>query len=102
MGTAGALPVVLTFLLVFVALRVFLSFNKDLLRARAWGPLARRSMPFALLALMAASLPLVQDVQDEAAPLMWALAFGVALVVGDFFSMPLDERRAPRAFRSEG
>jgi tetratricopeptide (TPR) repeat protein len=43
----------------------------------------------------------VQGSQESWVPLAWALVFGGALVVSNFFSMPLDERRANRAFRSE-
>jgi tetratricopeptide (TPR) repeat protein len=49
---------------------------------------------------MAASLPLVQGPQVWWLPYAWALAFGAVLVVANFLSMPLDERRATRAFRS--
>ena len=77
------------------------SFNKDLVRVRAWRELARRSLPFATLTVMALSLPIVQGSQESWVPLAWALVFGGALVVSNFFSMPLDERRANRAFRSE-
>ncbi len=95
---AGAIPVVLTFLLVFVAWRVVFSFNKDLVRARAWGELARRSMPFVGITLMAASLPLVQG-SGGAGPIIWALAFGGVLVVARFISEPAAERQAARTFR---
>ena len=95
---AGAIPIVLTFLLVLVAWRVVLSLNKDLVRARAWGELARRSLPFAGITLMAASLPLVQG-SGGAVPVVWALAFGVVLVVSRFVSEPAAERKASKAFR---
>jgi tetratricopeptide (TPR) repeat protein len=99
LGT-GAIPIVLTFLLVFVAWRMVFAFNKDLVRIRAWGELARRSLPFATLTVMALSLPLVQGIQEQWGPLVWALAFGGALVISNFLSTPLDERRANRAFRN--
>ena len=95
---AGAIPVVLTFLLVFVAWRVVFSLNKDLARARAWGELARRSLPFVGITLMAASLPLVQG-RGGPVPVIWVLAFGVVLVVSRFVSEPAAERKASRAFR---
>ena len=97
---AGAIPIVLTFLLVLVAWQVSLLSNRDLVRARAWGELARRSLPFAAIALMGAALPLLQGRQENWLPIVWALAFGVVLVVANFLSMPLDERRATRAFRT--
>ena len=96
---AGAIPVVLTFLLVFVAWRMVFSFNNDLVRAQAWGELARRSLPFVTLTLMVLSLPLVQGSQEGWMLVAWVLVFGAALVVSNFLSMPIDERRASRAFR---
>ena len=97
---AGAIPIVLTFALLLVAWQVIFASNRDLVRTRAWGELARRLLPFASIAIMAASLPLVQGPQVWWLPYAWALAFGAVLVVANFLSMPLDERRATRAFRS--
>lgn len=97
---AGAIPIILTFALVVVAWQVVFASNRDLLRVRAWGELARRLLPFASIVLMAASLPLVQGPQTWWLPYAWALAFGAVLVVANFLSMPLDERRATRAFRA--
>ena len=97
---SGAVPIVLTFLLVFVAWRMVFSFNKDLVRARAWKELARRSLPFATLTVVALSLPLVQGVREGWVLAVWVFVFGTALVASNFFSTPLDERRAGRAFRS--
>jgi tetratricopeptide (TPR) repeat protein len=97
---AGAVPVALTFLLVFVAWRMVFSFNKDLIRVRAWRELARRALPFATLTVAVLSLPLVQERQEDGWILpAWVLVFGGAFVVSNFFSRPLDERRAGRAFR---
>ena len=98
---ASAIPVILTFALMFVAWQVVFSSNRDLMRARAWGELARRLLPFAAIIIMAASLPLVQGMPVWWVPYAWALVFGVVLVVANFFSMPLDERRATSAFRKE-
>ncbi|QIN77876.1 hypothetical protein GBA65_04365 [Rubrobacter marinus] len=97
MGTA-AIPVILTVLLVVVAWRVVFGFNKDLVRAGAWGELARRSLPFAAITLMAASLPLVQG-RSGSIPIFWAIGFGVILLLSRFVSEPAGERRASRAFR---
>ena len=97
MGTA-AIPVILTFLLVLVAWRVVFGFNKDLVRVGAWGELARRSLPFAAITLMAANLPLVQG-RGGSIPFVWAIAFGVVLILARFVSEPAAERRASRAFR---
>jgi tetratricopeptide (TPR) repeat protein len=98
--SAGAIPIVLTFLLVFVGWRMVFSFNQDLIRVRAWGVLARRSLPFLALTAAALSIPLVQGVREGWVLPAWVLVFGGALVAANFFSMPLDERRAGRAFRS--
>ena len=98
---ASAIPIILTFALMFVAWQVVFSSNRDLIRARAWRELARRLLPFAAIIIMAASLPLVQGVQVWWLPYAWALAFGVVLVAANLLSMPLDERRATRAFRKE-
>ncbi len=97
---AGAVPIVLIFLLVFVAWRMVFSFNRDLVRARAWRELARRSLPFVALTAMALSLPLVQGVREGWMLPAWVFACGTALVASNFLSTPLDERRASRAFRS--
>jgi tetratricopeptide (TPR) repeat protein len=97
---AGAVPIVLIFLLVFVAWRMVFSFNRDLVRARAWRELARRSLPFVALTAMALSLPLVQGIREGWMLPAWVFACGTALVASNFLSTPLDERRASRAFRS--
>ncbi len=97
---AGAIPVILTVLLVVFAWRLVFSFNKDLVRARAWRELARRALPFATITTMAASLPLVQGTQETWVPFIWVFAFAVILVLANFLSMPNGERRASRAFRS--
>ena len=97
---AGAIPVVLTILLLFVVWRLVYAFNKDLARVRAWGELARRALPFAAVTIMAASLPLIQGRQESWVPFAWVLAFGAILVISNFLSIPLEERRATRAFRS--
>lgn len=97
MGTA-AVPVILTILLVVVAWRVVFGFNKDLVRVGAWGELARRSLPFAGITLMAASLPLVQG-RGGSVPVIWAIGCGVVLVLSRFISEPTRERKASRAFR---
>lgn len=98
MGT-GAIPIVLTFLLVFFTWQIVFSTNRDLVRARAWGELARRLLPFAAIVLMAATLPFVQYWQEGWMPYIWAISFGVVLVAANSLAMPLDERRASRAFR---
>jgi tetratricopeptide (TPR) repeat protein len=99
LGTS-VIPIVLTFLLVFFTWQIVFSTNRDLVRARAWGELARRLLPFAAIVLMAATLPFVQYWQEGWMPYIWAISFGVVLVAANSLSMPLDERRASRAFRS--
>jgi tetratricopeptide (TPR) repeat protein len=99
LDTSTIIPVVLTFLLMLFAWQLVFSSNKDLVRARAWGELARRLLPFATIIIMTASLPLVQGVQENWVPFAWVLAFAAVLVASNFFSTPLDERRAMRAFR---
>ena len=97
---AGAVPIALAFLLVFVSWRMVFSLNKDLVRVRAWGELARRALPFAILTVAVLSLPLVQGLLEAGWVLpAWILVFGGAFVVSNFFQMPLSERRASRAFR---
>ena len=95
---AGAIPVVLTFLLVFVAWRFVFSLNKDLVRARAWGELARRSLPFVGITVMAATVPVVQG-SGGAVPVIWVFGFGLILVASRFISEPALERRASKTFR---
>jgi tetratricopeptide (TPR) repeat protein len=96
---AGAIPIILTFLLVFVVWRVIFSTNRDLVRVRAWGELGRRLLPFVAIVGMAATLPLVQSRQEGWVPYAWVVVFGFVLVVANFFYMPVHERRANRAFR---
>ena len=97
---AGAIPVILTFALMLVAWQVVFASNRDLVRAKAWVELARRLLPFISILVMAASLPLVQGRQEDWVPFVWVISFGVVLVIANFVSTPLDERRATRAFRS--
>lgn len=99
MGTA-AIPVILVFLLVFLSWRVVFSSNRDLFRAKAWGPLSRRALPFVVLTLMALSLFVVQGYRENQSVLLaWALIFAVAVVASNMLSMPRSERAASKAFR---
>lgn len=95
----ATLPIILLFLLLFFSWRLVFSFNKDLLRVRAWGDLARRSLPFAALTLMALTVLPVQAIQSENALTVWALGSAVAVVLANLFSIPRGERRANKAFR---
>ena len=96
---AGTILVILAFLLMLLAWEVVLSFNKDLVWARAWAELARRSLPFMVLVLMTLSLPLGQGLGDGPVPLVWALLLsGVAMIISRFLSEPAEEHRVKRDF----
>lgn len=97
---ASAVPIVLAFLLVFFAWRLIFSFNRDLIRARAWGELARRSLPFAALTLMALTIFPVQTLDDQTLVLAWAAGAAIVIVAANFLSVPATERRANKAFRA--
>lgn len=99
MGTV-VIPVILVFLLVFLSWRVVFSSNRDLFRAKAWVPLARRASPFAVLTLMALSLFVVQGYRENQGVLLtWAIFFAAAVVASNMLSMPRSERNASKAFR---
>jgi tetratricopeptide (TPR) repeat protein len=95
----GAITVVLIFLLVFLSWQTIYSANRDLVRAKAWGDLARRSLPFGALLLMASTLFVVQSYRGSWVMISWMVISGVAIVLGSLFSVPALERRASRAFR---
>lgn len=99
MGT-GAITIVLVFLLVFISWQTIYSANKDLVRAKAWGELARRALPFGALLLMALSLFVIQAFRESWVILVWMVVSGVLIVGSSFFSMPAVERKASKAFRS--
>jgi tetratricopeptide (TPR) repeat protein len=98
MGTA-AIPIVLAFLLVLVAWRVIFSYNRDLVRARAWGELARRAAPFVVLTLMALSIFPIQTLRDQTLVLAWAAGSAILIIIANFISTPALERHANKAFR---
>ncbi len=95
----NALPIVLVFLLVFLTWQTIYSANKDLVRAKAWKDLARRSLPFGALALMALSLLVVQQYRQGWVIITWMVVSGVFIVAASLVSVPALERRASRAFR---
>lgn len=95
----GLLSAILLVLFLAVAFRVILSFNQDLLRARAWKELTRKMLPLVALALMAATLPLIQSATAEWVPLVWAVVLGGSVVLTNFLAMSALERRASRYFR---
>jgi tetratricopeptide (TPR) repeat protein len=96
---SSALPIVLIVLLVFLTWQTIYSSNRDLVRAKAWGDLARRALPFGALALMALSLFLVQAYQQGWVMITWMSVSGVLIVLASLLSVPALERSASRAFR---
>lgn len=98
MGSA-AVPVVLIFLIVVFSGVTIYSANRDLARAKAWGDLARRFLPFVVLALMAVSLYFVRTFAEGWVTLAWIILFGVLIVASSLFSVPALERRANGVFR---
>jgi tetratricopeptide (TPR) repeat protein len=97
---SGAIPVVLLILLVFLTWQTIYSANRDLVRAKAWGDLARRALPFGALALMALSLLVIQNYREGWVIVAWMAISGIAIVLASIFSISSTERRANRAFRS--
>ena len=98
MGTA-AIPVVLIFLIVVFSGVTIYSANRDLARAEAWGDLARRFLPFVVLAFMAISLYFVRVFAQGWVVFAWMIVFGVLIVGSTLFSVPALERRANGVFR---
>jgi tetratricopeptide (TPR) repeat protein len=96
---SGALPVVLIFLIVVFSGVTIFSSNKDLARAKAWGDLARRFLPFVVLALMAVSLYFVRSFAQGSVLFIWMAVFGVLIISSSLFSVPTLERRANGVFR---
>ncbi len=99
MGT-GAITVVLIFLLLFVSWQTIYSANRDLARARAWGYLLRRALPFFALLLMVLSLFVIQSFGQGWTFLAWMAVAGVTVIGASLLSVTSLERRANRAFRS--
>ena len=97
---SGAIPIVLVFLLVFLTWQTIYSSNRDLVRAKEWGDLARRALPFGALALMASSLFVVQGYREGWVLITWMFVSGALIVLASVLSIPSTERRANRAFRS--
>ena len=97
---SGAIPIVLLILLVFLTWQTIYSANRDLVRAKAWEELARRTLPFGALALMALSLMVIQNYRQGWVMLTWMAVSGIAIVAASILSISSTERRANRAFRS--
>src|ERR687898_936202 len=98
MGTV-AITIVLIFLLLFVSWQTIYAANRDLARAKAWGDLLRRALPFFALLLMVLSLFVLQNFGQGSAILAWMAVAGVAIIGASFLSVTPLERRANRAFR---
>jgi tetratricopeptide (TPR) repeat protein len=96
---SGAIPIVLVFLLVFLTWQTIYSANRDLIRAKEWGELARRALPFGVLLLMALSLFIVQTYREGWVMITWMGVSGVSIVAASLSSVSSLERRASRAFR---
>jgi tetratricopeptide (TPR) repeat protein len=99
MGT-GAITIVLIFLLLFVSWQTIYAANRDLARARAWGDLLRRALPFFALLLMVLSLFVIQSFGQGWTLLAWMAVAAVAVIGASLLSITSLERRANRAFRS--
>ena len=97
---SGAITVVLIFLLLFVSWQTIYSANRDLVRAKAWGDLLRRALPFFALLLMVLSLFVVQSFGQGWTLLVWMAVAGVAIIGASLLSVSSTERRANKAFRS--
>jgi tetratricopeptide (TPR) repeat protein len=97
---SGAITIVLIFLLLFVSWQTIYAANRDLARAKAWGDLARRALPFLALLLMVLALLVVQSYGKGWTLLAWMGVSGVAIVGASLLSVSPLERRASRAFRA--
>ena len=97
---SGAITVVLIFLLLFVSWQTIYAANRDLARAKAWGDLVRRALPFFALLLMVLSLFIVQSFGESWTLVVWMATAGVAIIGASLLSVSPLERRANKAFRS--
>jgi len=97
---SGAITIVLIFLLLFVSWQTIYAANRDLARAKAWGGLARRALPFVALLLMVLSLFVVQGYGEGRTLLVWMAVSAVAIIGASFLSTSSLERSANRAFRA--
>ena len=97
---SGAITIVLIFLLLFVSWQTIYAANRDLARAKAWGDLARKALPFLALLLMVLSLFLVQSFGQGQMLLAWMAVSAVAIIGASFLSTSSLERNANRSFRA--
>ena len=95
-----AITIVLIFLLLFVSWQTIYAANRDLARAKAWGDLLRRALPFFALLLMVLSLFVIQSFGQGWTLLAWMAVAGVAIIGASLLSITSLERNANRAFRS--
>ncbi|HEV2742236.1 MAG TPA: tetratricopeptide repeat protein [Rubrobacter sp.] len=98
MGSTAVTVVLIFLIVVFSGVTIF-SANRDLARAKAWGDLARRFLPFVVLAFMAISLYFVRAFAEGQLVLVWIVLFGGLIVASSLFSVPALERRANGVFR---
>jgi tetratricopeptide (TPR) repeat protein len=97
---SGAVTIVLIFLLLFVSWQTIYAANRDLARAKAWGDLARKALPFLALLLMVLSLFVVQSYGEGRMLLAWMAVSAVAIIGASFLSASSLERSANKAFRA--
>ena len=97
---SGAITIVLIFLLLFVSWQTIYAANRDLVRAKAYGDLLRRALPFFALLVMVLSLFVIQSFGEGSALLVWMAVAGVAIIGASFLSVSSLERRANKTFRS--
>jgi tetratricopeptide (TPR) repeat protein len=97
---SGAITIVLIFLLLFVSWQTIYAANRDLARAKAWGDLARKALPFLALFLLVLSLFVVQGYGEGRILLAWMAVSAVAIIGASFLSTSSLERSANRAFRA--
>ncbi len=95
----SVLPVILIFFLILFTWQTVYSANRDLVRVSAWKELARRSLPFGALLLMALSLFVVQSYRESWVMITWMVISGAAIVLASVLSVPTLERQANKAFR---
>ena len=96
---SGAITIVLIFLLLFVSWQTIYAANRDLVRAKAWGDLLRRALPFFALLVMVFSLFVIQSFGQGWTLLTWMAVAGVVIIGASLLSVSSLERRANRTFR---
>jgi tetratricopeptide (TPR) repeat protein len=97
---SGAITIVLIFLLLFVSWQTIYAANRDLARAKAWGDLVRKALPFLALLLLVLSLFVVQSYGQGRTLLVWMAVSAVAIIGASFLSVSSLERSANRSFRA--